>query len=46
MTRRVVDGGEGGDDGARGRRVVGTTPRPSPHIRGMLGNGGWFSLQT
>ena len=45
MTRRVVDGGEGGDDGARGRRVVGTTPRPS-HIRGMLRNGGWLCLQT
>lgn len=31
MTRRVVDGEEGGDGRVRGRRVVGTTPRPSPH---------------
>lgn len=31
MTRRVVDGEEGGDGRVRGRRVVGTTPRPSRH---------------
>lgn len=31
MMRRVVDGEEGGDGRVRGRRVVGTTPRPSPH---------------
>ena len=46
MTGRVVDGEEGGEGGVRGRRVVGTTPRPSLHIRGMLGNGGWLSLQS
>lgn len=45
VTRRVVDGEEGGDGGVRGRRVVRTRPRP-PHTRGMLGNGWWLSLQT
>lgn len=33
MTRRVVDGEEGGAARVRGRRLVGTTPRPS-HYRG------------
>lgn len=42
LTWKVVDG-EGGDGGVRGRRVVGTI---LPHTRGMLGNGGWLSLQT
>lgn len=31
VTRRVVDGEEGGDGGVRGRRVVGTRPGHSPH---------------
>lgn len=43
VTRRVVDGE--GDGGARGTRVVGTTPRPSSHIRGTLSNGEWLSVQ-
>lgn len=29
MTRRVVDGQEGGAGRVRGRRLVGTTPRPA-----------------
>ncbi len=40
---KVVDGEEGGDGGVRGRRMVGTM---LPHTRGMLGKGGWLSLQT